>query len=511
MLCQEAAYSAPYEGPLTAGILKDSIEETSKDPSIFQVPNHFSFLKDIHTGQAGKPLIIHIQDAHSNLSGQENLSKTVDEIIKRYQIRLVLVEGGATDGTLDTLKTLAPAPNIQQTAKKLLMEGKLAGEEYLNLVSDHKMKIQGIEDMALYQESVESYSKLCKKRERILEYLEDIQNALEKLKGKLYPAELLKYERDRKKDSLALNFKALCFLAEDKQINLSPFPAIQALKAVQEKETKIDFNLANLEQAMLIKDKDLPAEKYPNLLKHREYLKEFSAIDLNQIQEEWEMLEDRVYLEISSGNADALLIRAIDRYLGVLSAAYRIQMTTKDFDFFKANQPDFSTISYQAFVNRKLMELEYFDDVIAYQNILEDGRKALEDFYESVNQRDFAFMKNIEKIMENGLATEKADSLPKAALLITGGYHTRHLEALMKDKGYSYIVLAPIVTEKTNQQKYESLLLSEVRKEGKKVEVSTVRMAGAVMNEYRIHQTVARYCQMLWSEFLALRILPASF
>ena len=38
------------------------------------------------------------------------------------------------------------------------------GEEYLNLVSDRPMKIIGIEDAALYEESVDNYRVLAEKR-----------------------------------------------------------------------------------------------------------------------------------------------------------------------------------------------------------------------------------------------------------------------------------------------------------------------------------------------------------
>ena len=51
---------------------------------------------------------------------------------------------------------------------------------------------------------------------------------------------------------------------------------------------------------------------------------------------------------------DALLVRSIDRYIHLLETAYQIQMTTKDFDLFKANEPDFTTPATLAFINRKL-------------------------------------------------------------------------------------------------------------------------------------------------------------
>ena len=51
----------------------------------------------------------------------------------------------------------------------------------------------------------------------------------------------------------------------------------------------------------------------------------------------------------------------------------------------------------------------------------------------------------------------------RVAVLITGGYHTQHLTELFRQKGYSYIVLQPIVTAETNREKYEKLLLSPLK------------------------------------------------
>jgi len=545
-LCQELAYSLPAGRQVPPLAISSTI--------LFEAPLEYCSLKEIHKGQSGKPFIIHIQDAHANLSGQENLARTLDEIMTKYKVSLVLVEGGGTDGTLDPLKKLASPQIIKRISKKLLIEGKLAGEEYLNLSSDHPMKIMGIEDMALYQKSVENYAKLADKREAILEYLELIQSAVEKLKRKLYPKELLDYERASfrgreaaeksqneisrfaRNDGLG-DFKMLWQLAQAKNMDLKDFPDIQKLKTLQDQEKDIDFNLANLEQASLVeeiqkneifpvisrpkaekshalqnsasrfaffqkifeisKEKNISHSKYPNLLRYFEYLKSFSDLDLDKILDELEKFEDRVCLGvISSGAAarnpnDALLLRSIDRYLHLLETAYSIQMSTKDFEFFKINEPDFSTASYQAFLNRKLIELGYFEDVIPYKNLLEEGKKALEAFYDSVGQRDVAFVRNMEKAFkeESGSALR----FPPSAFLITGGYHTQHLTKLLKDRGYSYAVLTPIVTSETNQHKYEKLLLSEVRKDVKKVEVSTVRLAGSIATAARLADTVREF------------------
>ena len=532
-LLTELSYSAPSIGQ--ASLYLRPLEVLSQDPTRFEAPLEFSTLKEIHKG-TNDTLIIHIQDAHSNLSGQQNLASTLDRIMTQYGVSLVLVEGGAHDGTLTPIKKIVPEAACKRLAKSLLMEGQIAGEEYLNLTSSHPMKIVGIEDISLYARSITSYGRLADKRESILAYLRVTENALNKLKGKLYPKEILAYEKKSREGDkgFELNFKGLLELAKTKELDLGEFPNVQKMASLLEKEKKVDFQAANLEQAVLMekigttsspksiigdqtkydsrlklsgmtvnqfsffqniftiaKEKNISLSQYPNLILYGDYLKEFTELDLDQVLEELVRAEDKVYVSWLS-DKDARLVRAIDRYIKLLETAYRIQMTTKDFNFFKANEPDFATVAYLAFINRKLADFGYFGDLISYKNILEEGKTALIDFYDSVDKRDMAFVQNTKRILDGerkadgGLRMEDKPILipfPQSSILnlrssiqndvvvlITGGYHTPHLKQLFQKEGWSYVVLTPIVTSETNQKKYESLLLAPLKKEVKKVE-----------------------------------------
>ncbi len=168
----------------------------------FEAPRQFCLLQKVYsaTNASADPssgghgpsdvFIIPIQDAHANVSGQKNLAKTLDALMNEYKVSLVLSEGGAGDCSLSELKKLAPAKTWKRIAKKYLLQGKLKGEEYLNLTSDHPMKIIGVEDMDLYSESVGYYAELKAKRQENVTYLQELRHAVDKLKRKLYPSEI---------------------------------------------------------------------------------------------------------------------------------------------------------------------------------------------------------------------------------------------------------------------------------------------------------------------------------
>ncbi len=547
---QELSYAEPF----SFSTIHHPLSALQDNPHVFEAPLEYCSLKEIHSatktsadpsfggqGQANKPLIIHIQDAHSNISGQENLAKALEQIIRKYYGNdipiTIFSEGGRGDCSLTGLKKIASQEVWQKIAKSYLLQGKLHGEEYLNLVSNHPIQILGIEDMELYLKSLENYAKLKDQRERTLEYLKQIQAAVEKLKRRLYPRELVEYEElsstslrgGAKGDDEAIStakIAALATLARNDKIDLLSFPVFQRLLAIQQREKEIDFNLANLEQAALIeeirqksggseiprlaalarddpkniinflghfqnilniaKEKNLELSKYAELLKYEEYLRQFSTLDLDQLFDELERLEDVVFLS-SLTTQDSRLIRSIDRYLKLLQTAYKIQMSTQGFQTFLANEPDFLTPAYQGFINRKLAEFGYFEDLVSYQNFFEEGKKNLIAFYDSVSDRDEAFVRNIQRTMEGNSAGDaggesrrrqpacrQAGTPPnRVAVLITGGYHTQNLKKLLKEKGYSYAVLTPKVTEETDQAKYERRLLAPLKRQTKIVEVSS--------------------------------------
>lgn len=484
---QEMSFSAP--APRYGGF-RTPLEVILQDATRFEAPIDFCSLKEIHKG-ARDTLIIHIQDAHSNLSGQQNLAHTLDEIMKKYQIYTVLTEGSSKDSTLTPIKQLTPSKEILlRAAKSFLIQGKLAGEEYLNLTTDHPMKILGIEDRLLYLESIENYSKLTRHREEALAYLKKIRLALNKLKNKLYPQSLLNYEKISLEKKMEEKMQLLFKLSHNTTSNL--YPDLERLRSLLASEKTIDFSLANLEQVALfeeVKNKsgtidlrqtlsriknsklsqyiffqstiniahknEIDYSRYPHWIQYGEYLKEFSSLNLESLLGEMEALEEEVYGELLA-DSDSKIVYSIDRYINLLEIAYNIQMSTKDFEMLEANEQDFLTLSYLSFINRKLTELGYFEELLKYKNHLEEGKESLKDFYASVSQRDFAFIQNTERLMK--------DNNSKVAILISGGYHTQHLTELFQEMGYSYIVLTPNVTSETNQKKYEELLLAPFKK-----------------------------------------------
>ena len=485
-LLQQASWAAPLQGASAVSPQPAVLPFAAENPAGIAVPFEFVTLKEIHPSKNGR-LIIHVQDAHANLSGQENAAGALESLMKAYGISLVFVEGGDRDVTLDDIRKMAPAEGWKIAAKRLLYEGIISGHEYLSLVSDQPLRLIGVEYEDLYMQNLDAYSGLVDRRKEALVYIHRIRTSLDRVKNKLYPKELLDYEA--LKDA---SHKRLLALARAARLDLArDFPELSRLAAIQDKENTMDFGKAGAEEEELLRQisikggpdavrpliaasktagesqvsnllvlnrmLDLARENgvdtapYAALLRYREYLAGFTSLDFSLVIDEMDEAETKVYEALLATDA-AKKIRAIDRYVRLLEKGYNIQMSSKEFDLMNRNKGFFRDPAWQAFLNGELAKLGYVEDLVPYRACLADGQESLERFYDLVNRRDFVFMENIDRVM--------SEKNQKTAFLVTGGYHTQHLTELMREAGYGYVVLSPIVTAETDHAKYEELLLA---------------------------------------------------
>nr|MBP9733919.1 hypothetical protein [Candidatus Omnitrophota bacterium] len=147
--------SAPTIPAAMTSVAALSINQFIQQPAQLDIPFNAVTLQEVHVGTSGR-LIIHIQDAHANLSGQQSLAKAVEHFAIRYGLKLVLVEGADRDVTLDPVRKLAPLSEWSVIARRFLYEGIISGEEYVNLTTELPIKLRGIEYQDLYDEAVKT-------------------------------------------------------------------------------------------------------------------------------------------------------------------------------------------------------------------------------------------------------------------------------------------------------------------------------------------------------------------
>ncbi|MBI3315659.1 MAG: hypothetical protein HYZ87_01610, partial [Candidatus Omnitrophica bacterium] len=399
---QEVAHAAP------------SVESFSHDivrhPAFLKLPNASARIEEVHEGPKGR-LIIHIQDAHTNTSAQKNISAILEELITRYQVKTVFVEGGTRDDSLDFLRPLAPKSIRERVSKKYLSAGELNGVEYLSLGSDYDMEVRGVEDSSLYQKNLETYASIVSKREKILEYLGEITRRLPALKKKFYPAGLFQFDETRrrfenKESDFTEYYEELVKRAPLTGTGLLGFPNILLLKNLKALESAVDFDKANAEQEGLLKvlsEKDpesvgeireflgsltklkfhsqpplffyenllisarkagVPKEATANLAQYTEYLKLYASVDMTGLLAETKALEREIF-KTSLTEEDANTLYEIDAYLSLLKNLFSLEITAENFNAYFARKADvrFETVMMLAFLNRKLYDLDRASEV----------------------------------------------------------------------------------------------------------------------------------------------------
>jgi hypothetical protein len=84
--------------------------------------------------------------------------------------------------------------------------------------------------------------------------------------------------------------------------------------------------------------------------------------------------------------------------------------------------------------------------------VYEQTIQAAEEYYRAADQRSYAMANNL---------LERMGSAPGVTVLITGGFHTRQIAALLKQRGVSYAVITPRVEVLDQDQAYRARLREE--------------------------------------------------
>ncbi len=462
----------------------------------FKLPESIASVEDAWKAPASDKLVYLIQDAHTNDSGQLNLSKTLDILLKEETaLKYIFIEAGVGNDSLSFLRQYSSLKERKQTAMSYLKKGLLHGEEYLDITSDHNFVLWGVEDINLYLKAIENYRYTVKEREKFQAYLKKIEQTIDTLKPRIYNPLLLAFEEKQNKflkEEISLT-DYFDVLTQGTSIDLNSYPHLKALKNLKEKEAVIDFKKANEEQVKAIQllseveQKELlelsekekspfklgsqdhkeqrgfyalleeklkeKVQSFPNLSKYFEYLKESKKLNPKAILEEQKLRERDVLNTLSKTSDEKSLLRC-QTNLRYLQKLFNLTLTPEEYKEYKEESKDFQIKNLTGFLNKKIMDLKkYYERAIFLEEGYEKIVQASEEFYELTKARDEAFLKNMSSKMEKESQTR--------AVLITGGFHTPSLKALLKQRNISYICLTPQVTHETNQKRYEEILLNQ--------------------------------------------------
>lgn len=466
-----------------------------------QIPAQFGSIKEsfnTELSKDSKQLIINIQDAHCNYEAQKNLAQILEYLIKKHNLKLILVEGGSGDVNLGFLRSFADPKAREEVADKYLKEGKISGEEYLDIVSDYEMDLYGVEDEELYDAHMDAFWKVDAIKEKGVRYLNYVSNIIKNLKPSIYNAELKQLDEKKKTyNDKALSLSNYCQYLKDmalkKRIDFNNYTQLSSFTQTAKLETETDFKQAEIERNAFIKElaglldengvkellkqsqdfkaqkitskdyylylKSLAAQKidiarkYPALYGYISYLTINKDINTAGLLKEIDAIEMKVQ-DAYFTNDEQRKLSEISRSVEILAKCFNLELTPEDYSYFQANKSKFPSASWINFLTEASLKYSLNMKTTASSTI-DDNLGLLENFYKIGKDREDAFIRNaFSKMKEDG---------QNLAVLITGGFHTNGITRMLKDKQYPFMVVTPVVTQKGDSSIYFSVLKGEKR------------------------------------------------
>lgn len=471
------------------------------DISLIHIPQELGKVVEVYQNpdQDNSRLIVHIQDLHTNPEASLNLAGILEILVKDYNLGLVCSEGA--DGEVDTSSVSSfPDSEVRKKVARLFVDsGELTGEEYLSITKYPDLPIWGIENKDIYFKNIEEFNNIMKFNPDSRVFISQAKKALEELKPKIYSKELLAIDQkevdyETQKTETADHLKYLSSYIQKLNIPTDNYKNIAILNETIDKESKIDQQkimqesqnlLLNLQSAIaakssrsdmdtlvakanLFKDqkispfsfysylKDLAnkhlkdqASKYPNLMDFVDYLTKVNSLESVKLFVEMEDLSYEIKQKLAKNDEEKTLTQAL-RNIKFLEGFFNLKISNEELDYYLNNKGSHKVAFFEAFLKPAVKKYNISGFVDFNPELIDSHLQYIEDFYKTVKARDLAMVTNATSEVEKRNV--------KVATLITGGFHTQGITRLLKEKGYSYIVISPFSKTEIDEENYHFLL-----------------------------------------------------
>ncbi len=436
-----------------------------------------------------KPLVVYIQDAHAVYDAQKSIQGIIDHLQKQYALPMVAVEGAV--GELDPVLFRAfPLENIKtKVFDELMHKGEISGVDASAILNPEWSHFFGIEEKELYFKDRDAFIEAIQAKEQAEKILGERRAKIREEKAKVYSPELL--ELDQKYEAFEEDSRQLFdFLGWLTHFDISEtaFPKLHLLIKEVGKE------LINEEHQK--EHKDVPLMKLGSLIKARlrgQEMKEYSAayrefrekgergafveflqkkaeekgVNLSNYQA---LLSDEkkqaklratggeeVGAELENfvrGKKDSLFRnekeKALDREAREIKLLWKLASLelTKDelLEIEKGGPIHFSSPSAEARPHRANSTPSGDAGMIPGKaQALPGVRREIETLQPAVRFYQLALQRD--QVLFEKLVSELAKKKAPFAAVVTGGFHAEGVKALLKEKGYSYILISPKIHE----------------------------------------------------------------
>jgi len=467
------------------------------DPETITIPEHLGEIKYRSKGSSDK-FIVHIQDAHCNVFAQERISDIINYLSTEYGMNMVNMEGGEGEYDLTVFTSIKGDEIRREVAQYFMKKGDINGAEFYAISNPGNVFLWGVEDRDLYIRNLKVYRESLAYKKEADEYLKFLSRALNELKQRIYPRDLLKIDMKYSAYKAGnIEFREyLEFLigyAEKEHIDIKTFRNLYHLSTAMGREGDVDFRKANNERDGLVKeingrlsqnearelvsrtidfktnvisrkvfygyllgkarDLGLDTGRFPALAAYVDYVTLYEEVNRSEVMEELNALEKAVKEPFFRNDTEREL-DVLSKDLAIMKNMFSVTLTKTDYKYYIANKGSFGMARFLDFIRKEASKLRIQlrpDEGITR---LDGYREELSKFYDYSFERDKEFIRN----MRYGAGAGET----KAAMLMTGGFHTENLLDLFEKEEISYISVLPKFTSpKDYQNPYFELLAGQ--------------------------------------------------
>ncbi|MDX9702125.1 MAG: HAD hydrolase family protein [Candidatus Auribacterota bacterium] len=480
------------------------------------IPAVYGSVIDSFAGLEDKSVLI-ILDAHCNYTAQKNIASLLDIYAQSFSPSLIALEGAQGELYVEDFQSFPFEAVLKSAAEFFLKEGFINGVEYFSLINSKPTAgarntplVAGVEDARLYAKNLSAYQSVAGISDQVREcltgllgYMENYADTNDFFAG----SNLTDLQQSYRAGDISF-FEYCSALAGQSESHISDITQLPNIylfseslqvknriqNAVLDNERKqlskilaqwgAEWNISfdNKLQAGVISYDDyfrqmadsadmagIPLEHYPQVSAYRSYLKLTDRINRRSLFTEAEKLADLLAEKIFDDPRTLTLYKWIRR-LCRLNRMLDLDMSAEEYAMLNADRWNLDDLIAFA---RTLPPADSVEKLVSHRNSIESAIDGTVRFYAVATDRN-------ESMIDNLIADMEMEDC-QTAVMVVGGFHVDGICALLRDKGFSYRVISPAMSEHGHHALYRSRLSGEMSLFGQVIEKSvrsSVRMQG---------------------------------
>ncbi|RJP61702.1 MAG: GNAT family N-acetyltransferase [Candidatus Auribacter fodinae] len=481
-----------------------SRSETAYEPSLREILDTRSYsLIDWYKGNSNV-FILNIQDFHGNYATQKKYSALFESLIKSnhtFNIKYIAVEGASGIIDTTTASTYPDEATRNEVANQFLNRGFISGIEYYSITADDAPPIIGIDDASLYRKNAELFLRLQDENSEEIKRASAFMSFVQQESAVVINTILSEDERiivTAFTEWVTSRISSLEYLQQISTVKhgsglIPRYASLDRLRHAVKLQTEIMYDQLEREKleflhsvhAIILPDEynelsknimrasvgsiasdavyakiseiaerySLSLDTYPTITSMTIISKAFSSVTEQELRKDLFSFTTELVSSVPGHHQSITDILAYVRMTAVIDAVTQTRASREEYDFYKSQFESASAEklldTFKNITGKDLFEGTNDTELRNVDYIL----SMADQFYQEALKRD-------QLLLENSLrVNQKLNG--KTIVMVTGGFHSDGIAALLKERSISYAIIRPYLGAGSLESNYKSLMFNQ--------------------------------------------------